>query len=260
MSDNVYIYSYIFILGAVLGSFLNLVILRVPKNISIITPSSHCSFCKHKLKFYENIPLLSFIFLRAKCKSCKKHISWQYFFVELLCAFGLVLLYKQSALNWHFLALVIYFSLLLVLSFIDLKYKAIPSVLLFFCLVSAIFIPSNFSYALKNALLFTGGIYLINYFLSFYIQNIKARFLKNSELLKQEALGSGDIPIVTSIGLIFSLKAGLSAIFLAAIFALIPALINSFYKKSIETAFVPFLALGIFCEYVFGISGFGVLK
>ncbi|MEA3560834.1 MAG: prepilin peptidase, partial [Candidatus Omnitrophota bacterium] len=76
----------IFILGACVGSFLNVCIYRIPRRESIITPSSHCPNCNHKLTWYENIPLLSYLVLRGKCRYCRGQVSFRYFTVELLAA------------------------------------------------------------------------------------------------------------------------------------------------------------------------------
>ncbi len=79
-------FVYAFIIGACIGSFINVVAYRLPRNESVITPRSHCRYCKYKLKWYENIPLISWIILRGKCRACKNTISGSYFVIELFCA------------------------------------------------------------------------------------------------------------------------------------------------------------------------------
>ena len=248
-------YSFVFILGAILGSFLNVLIVRLPLNISVVYPSSKTLCCKTKIKFYHNIPIFSYVFLKGKCAYCKATYSFTYFFVELFTACGslyISIIYDFS-INSVFLLLLFY--TLLVLSFIDLKYKAVPDYLLIIALLLSLFVKSdNIIEALKNAFLFSGAISLLLVFLNFYIQNIKARLLKNDELKTQEALGEGDIVIFAIIGIILGIKAGLIAIFLASIFAILPSLYLHIKCKEYQTPFIPFLFLGLICEFVFNIS------
>ncbi len=248
-------YSFVFILGAVFGSFLNVLIVRLPLNISVVYPSSKTLCCKRKIKFYHNIPILSYLFLKGKCAYCKARYSFVYFFVELFSAclaLYIIVIYGLS-LNSVFLLLLFY--TLLVLSFIDLKYKAVPDYLLIIVLLLSLFVKSdNLIEAFKNAFLFAGAISLLLVFLNFYIQNIKAKFLKKEELKTQEALGEGDIVIFAIIGIILGVKAGLFAIFLASIFAILPALYLHIKCKEYQTPFIPFLFLGLICEFVFNIS------
>jgi leader peptidase (prepilin peptidase)/N-methyltransferase len=132
-----------------------------------------------------------------------------------------------------------------VLSFIDFKYRAVPDYLLIIAVIIALLIGD-----LKNTLLFAGGFVLLELFITFYIQNIKAKITKNKALESQAALGEGDIPIVAVIGGILGIHLGISAIFLAALLALLPALYNLISKKEIETAFIPFLSLGLFITLI----------
>tara|TARA_B100000787_G_scaffold112254_1_gene83589 strand:- start:1439 stop:1870 length:432 start_codon:yes stop_codon:yes gene_type:complete len=132
-----------------------------------------------------------------------------------------------------------------VLSFIDLKYKAVPDYLLIISVALALLIGD-----LTNILLFAGGFVLLELVITFYIQNIKAKITKNKELETQTALGEGDIPIAGIIGGLLGIHLGISAIFLGALLALLPALFNLFSKNEIETAFIPFLSLGLFITFI----------
>jgi leader peptidase (prepilin peptidase)/N-methyltransferase len=236
----------IIIVSLIIGSFLNVLIYRLPLNISLLNPKrSSCPLCKCTIKWYENIPVLSYIFLKAKCSSCSAPISILYPIVEVLTVLITYILYLQLGLNqeFYFLALIVYF--LIVLSFIDLKYKAVPTLLLI--LLTTI----TLSYLLTNKIenfsiyfIFAGGIITIELFVTYYIQNIKASILKDDSLKEQKAIGEGDIPIIAIIGGILGLKFGIIAIFLSAILAIIPAILNIILKKEIETPFIPFLSLG----------------
>jgi leader peptidase (prepilin peptidase)/N-methyltransferase len=239
----------IFIFGLIFGSFLNVLIYRLPLEISIINPKrSHCPYCNHQIKWFENIPLFSYLFLKAQCSSCQTNISITYPIVEFLSALITLVLYLNLGFTFDFIVTLILFYNLIVLSFIDFTYKAVPDYLLLSGLLIA-FITPGFDF--EVALLFAGGFILLEFFITFYIQNIKARILKDESLREQKALGEGDIPIVAIIGGFLGVKLGLIAIFLAAFFAILPALYMQITKKEIETPFIPFLTLGLLCAYLF---------
>jgi leader peptidase (prepilin peptidase) / N-methyltransferase len=117
-------------------------------------------------------------------------------------------------------------------------------------------LPQIFSLieSFKNAFLFSGAFVLLNFVITFYIQNIKSKLLKDESLKTQEALGEGDIPIIAMLGIMLGVSGGLFAIFLAAIFAIIPAIYSNFVKKDIQTPFIPYLVLGFFTEYFFDLE------
>ncbi len=106
----------------------------------------------------------------------------------------------------------------------------------------------------KNAFLVSGAFVLLNFVVTFYIQNIKSKLLKDESLKEQEALGEGDIPILASLGIILGIKGALIAIFLSALFAIIPSIYFNITKKDIQTPFIPYLVLGFTVEYFFNLS------
>ena len=244
-----------FIFGICIGSFLNVLILRLPKNESLMTARSHCPKCNHVIYWYHNIPLFSYLFLRAKCSYCGTKISFLYFFIELISGIITLALFLKLGLNQEFIFMVLLSYVLITLSFIDFKYKAVPDYLLLLVFIVSFF-ASTFSIieAFKNAFLFSGAFILLNFVITFYIQNIKSRILKDETLKTQEALGEGDIPIIAMLGIILGLSGGLFAIFLAAIFAIIPAIYSNFINKDIQTPFIPYLVLGFFTEYFFDLE------
>jgi leader peptidase (prepilin peptidase) / N-methyltransferase len=234
-------YIVVFLIGLVFGSFLNVLVHRIPLAISLLKPiGSECPHCQHQIKWYENIPVLSFLLLRGKCSSCSQKISILYPAIELTTAFVTLALYMSFWLNKELIGLIALFYTLIVLSFIDLKYRAVPDYLLIIVIIIAIAIGN-----IVNILIFTGAFFLLEIAITFYIQNIKAKITKNKELETQKALGEGDIPIVGIMGGLLGVQLGVSAIFLAALLALVPAIYNLFSKEQIETAFIPFLSLGL---------------
>ena len=235
-------YLFVFLIGLIFGSFLNVLIHRLPLELSLLKPlRSSCPHCQHKIKWFENIPVVSYIFLKRRCSSCHKPISLVYPVVELLTGTVTLMLYMNYWLNFELIVMVTLFYTLIVLSFIDLKHKAVPDFLLIISIVLVLLIGD-----LVDTLLFAGGFVLLELIMTFYIQTIKSRLTKNKELEKQSALGGGDIPIAGVIGGLVGVQLGISAIFLAALLALLPALYNLFFKKNIEIAFIPYLSLGLF--------------
>ena len=246
------VFSFIF--GICIGSFLNVLILRLPLNQSVMTRSK-CPKCNHLIYWYHNIPLFSYLFLRAKCSYCGEKISFQYFFIELISGILTLTLFLKLGFSQEFIFMCLVFYVLIVLSFIDLKYKAVPDYLLLLVFILSFF-ATNFSLieALKNASLFAGAFVLLNFIITFYIQNIKSRILKDESLRNQEALGEGDIPIIAMLGIVLGVSGGVFAIFLAAFFAIIPSIYSNFVKKDIQTPFIPYLVLGFFTEYFFDLK------
>lgn len=222
------------LIGLSVGSFLNVVILRVPENKSISFPSSHCPKCKAKLKFYHNIPVLSWIFLGGKCAFCKEKISYQYPLVEIFTAFIFVLAYLKEMNVLGGMILGILFSILLALSVIDLRYKAVPDVLSFPALFLAI-LAGSLPRSLYDALLFAGGFSLLRMIISW--------------IIKKEAMGEADIIIAAIIGAVLGIKLGLGAIYISALVSLPAFLLVG--KRGFQLPFIPFLTLGLFITWVF---------
>ena len=242
----------VFLVGLVFGSFLNVLIYRLPLGISLLKPiGSVCPHCNYKIKWYENIPVFSYLFLKGRCSSCSDSISKSYPIVELITAAVTLMLYSNFWIGWDMIITISLFYVLIVLSFIDLKYRAVPDYLLIIVVILAILVGD-----IINILLFTGGFVLLELAITFYIQNIKAKITQNKELENQRALGEGDMPIVGVIGGLLGVQLGITAIFLAAVLALLPAIYNLYSKKEIETAFIPFLSLGLLVTLFSGINLF----
>jgi leader peptidase (prepilin peptidase)/N-methyltransferase len=239
----------VLIYGLIIGSFLNVLIYRLPLEQSFLKPvRSVCPKCNYQIKWYENIPLLSYIFLKAKCSKCDTKISIVYPIVELITAVVTFLIVEKLSLNIDTFVVLILFYTLIILSFIDFKYKAVPDYLLLIALILSFFIDG---FSFEYALLFTGGFVLLNFILTFYIQNIKSRLTSNEQLRDQTALGEGDIPIIAIIGGLLGLKLSILAFFLSASIALIPSIYNIIKKNDIQTPFIPFLTLGLFIAYIY---------
>ncbi len=129
VSFPVLTYLIVFVFGALVGSFLNVCILRLPKDESIVSPPSHCPACKSPIPFYDNIPLISYLILRARCRFCGARISFRYFVVELLMAALAVALLLRVGLGLGYFAYFVFVASLIVITFIDLDERIVPDVI-----------------------------------------------------------------------------------------------------------------------------------
>jgi leader peptidase (prepilin peptidase)/N-methyltransferase len=223
---------FIFIFGILIGSFLNVVIYRIPKGESIVFPASKCQSCETPLKWYHNIPIFSWLFLRGKCGFCSEKISAQYPLIELTTGLIAVSLFYKLGLVWYMPIVFVVFALLLALVMIDFKYMAIPDNINLLALAVAVVNPWVID-SVQNALMAAGGLALLRYYLSFF--------------LNKEAMGEGDIIVAGTMGALLGFPLFFYALFIAAILAIVPSLM----AKDKAVPFVPFLAMGTFIVYIF---------
>ncbi len=116
----------VFVFGSAVGSFLNVCIYRMPRGISVVRPRSFCTNCKKTIHWYDNIPLVSYIFLLGKCRNCKAKIAFRYFLVELLSAVGFVFLYQKFDLSFEFFIDSVLMAGLIIATFVDIDFREIP--------------------------------------------------------------------------------------------------------------------------------------
>jgi leader peptidase (prepilin peptidase)/N-methyltransferase len=225
----------VFLFGLVIGSFLNVVIFRIPKGESISYPASHCQSCHTPLKWYHNIPLLSWIFLGGKCAFCKEKISKQYPIVELTNAIIYLLLFFKLGFVWYMPFVAITFSALLALAMIDFEYMAVPDSINFFALATSLIQP-DYIEAIIHASIAAGGLWLIGFI--------------SSVIAKKEAMGGADVIVAGTMGALLGFPNFFIAIFLSAILAMIPSLLN----RESGVPFVPFLAIATFIVYIYDIQ------
>ncbi len=256
---------FITVLGLLFGSFLNVVIYRVPRSESIVFPASHCTNCGTKLKPWHNIPLLSWLFLRGRCAFCKAPISAQYPVIELLSATVFAAVYLKLGLSYPAMGVMAVFLTLLALSVIDLYYKMVPDSLNLLALTLAVlsaWSPQMMLENLKNALLFAGGFALLRFYISYYLYvkikrlspNLKkASWVKHYNTIPAvvEAMGEGDIMIGATMGALLGVQLGLAAVFLSAMLALPAMLLMRNLPGGAQVPFIPFLAMATWIVYLF---------
>ena len=231
-----------FIIGAIFGSFYGVVGTRLPEGKSIVKPGSHCENCGHILKWYENIPILSYIFLGGLCKKCKKPIGFVYFMTELLSGALFALCYKVYGINYNLYLSLIISSLVIIIFVSDSKYMIIndsPLVISSILVFIIKFICSGYKVALMS--IFDGLIiFLVAYLLMLF----------GKMLFKQEALGGGDIKLSFVAGMFLGIRFGILYIVLASFLAFPYAIYITIKNKDNMLPFGPFLVSSLLIVFL----------
>jgi leader peptidase (prepilin peptidase)/N-methyltransferase len=226
------------ILGALIGSFLNVCILRVPKGESIVIPGSRCPYCKKPIKFYDNIPLMSYFLLRGKCRHCKRTISLQYPLVEGITAISSLLLFLKYGPSLSYLFYFFFVDGLIVITAIDLYHQIIPDVVsipgIGIGLLCSLIIPQlTFLDSMTGILVGGGSLFLVATLYQW--------------LFKREGMGGGDVKLLAMIGAFLGWKAVILTIFLSSLVGSIIGIAVIVLKgKDFKYAvpFGPFLSFG----------------
>lgn len=235
------------VLGLCVGSFLNVLIYRWPNNMSIAKPNSHCPTCKYELRWYDNIPVLSYLMLGGKCRSCKTHISFRYTAVELantllwlLCA----LLFWEKSIPLACIYMVVC-SIFICIFFIDLEHKIILDrfqIALLVLGIASIFFDKDVAWG-SHIIGGLGG------FVVFYLISWGFEILRH-----KEGLGGGDVKLAGVVGLLLGWERLLLGLLIATIPAAIILAILSRGKEGEEREFpfAPFLVIGFGISMLFG--------
>jgi len=178
-------------LGAIVGSFLNVCVYRIPRSLSIVFPGSQCPNCKTHIAFYDNIPILSYLILKGKCRHCHAHISIKYPLVEAMNAVLYLGIFLKFGLSFTTLVYFIFVSILIVVSFIDFGFRIIPDGLSFSGIVlgflSSLFILQITWLQSLLGILIGGGLLL-------------AVALTYEKITHKEGMGGGDVKLLAMIG------------------------------------------------------------
>ncbi|MBM7622733.1 prepilin peptidase [Sporohalobacter salinus] len=223
----------IFICGLMIGSFLNVVIYRLPKEESIIFSRSYCTSCQTELGVVDLIPVISFLFARGKCRYCGGKISYQYPLVELLTGILFLILFQQYHFSIEFGVYAFLSLLLIVSSFIDFKHQIIPNRITYFGFISGIILSLLFNHiTIISALL--GAV-------------IPAGFLFLISVITKGGLGMGDVKFVAMVGSYLGAGYTLIGIFIGSIVGSVIGLlliISGIKSRKSRIPFGPLLALG----------------
>ena len=236
----------IFILGLIVGSFSNVCIYRIPKNESIIFPASHCPSCHSPIKPVDNIPLLSYILLKGRCRNCGSKISIQYPVVEFLSGLIYLIVYLIYGLSIQTLIYIILSSALIIIAFIDLNEQIVPDIIslpgIVIGFILSFFVPYISFINSALGVLVGGGIILII-------------GLAGSVIFKKEAMGGGDVKLAAMIGAFLGWRYIIISLFLGFFLGALAGILLIMAKiKSREDAvpFGPFIVLGSFITLFWG--------
>lgn len=236
------LYIFLFIFGAIVGSFLNVCIWRMPRNESIIKPASHCPDCKKYIRWFDNIPVLSFIALGGKCRYCHKKISLRYPLVEFLTAALFVINFLYFGISAKFFVYTALECALIIGTFTDFMHFIIPDEItvggLAAGLALSFIFPQLYNTAshsrafllsLSGAVVGAASIYAIGAIGEF--------------IFKKEAMGGGDVKLMAMIGSVLGWKSALLIFFIAPFFGAFVGIYLKFVKKIDIIPYGPYLSL-----------------
>ena len=256
----------VFLFGLVVGSFLNVCIVRLPQERSIASPPSHCPRCKAGIRFYDNIPVISFLLLRGKCRSCGEPISWRYPAVELVNALCYVWIAREFWINGESLLLMALCSSLIVITMIDYDHQIIPDVITLPGMVIGLAVAPFFMMHLQEPLPFHLGRFLhTGPYLTALLNSFIGLLLGGGPLFAigwiweklrhVEAMGGGDVKLMGMVGSLLGWKLALLTIMLGALSGSVAGiLLIVFRNHQMEKVipFGPFLAIGAVASAFYG--------
>ena len=243
---NYFTEIWVFIFGLCVGSFLNVCIYRLPESKSIVHPRSMCPQCGTLIRFYDNLPVLSFLLLRGKCRHCQTPISLRYPVVELLSGLFAVGVFLKYGISLETVIYYTFIATLLVITFIDIDHQIIPDVITLpgipICFLASFVLPRiTYIESLLGILIGGGSLFMVAWLYHL--------------LTKKEGMGGGDIKLLGMMGAIIGWKGVLFTIFVASAVGTISGmLIMLKTRKSMKLAvpFGPFLAIGSMAYIFFG--------
>ncbi len=241
-----YAHILTFAVGVVFGSFLNVMIYRLPRRESLVFPASHCPACHRDLRWFHNIPIVSYLLLRGRCAYCTAPIPVQYPLVEFLGGAAVTFWLVQCGLTWVGLKFVLLSFLLIVLSWIDGRHRMVPDRLILFSLPFALAIQALQGWQpLVSGLVgavFGGAALLMIWWLGHL-------------LFRRDAIGGGDIKLAALLGLLLGWQFLLISLFLTfCLIALVgwTGILLRRIDKNTPIPMVPFLSIGVFLSIFIG--------
>lgn len=232
---EIYIYVIIFIFGSIMGSFLNVLAVRLSNNESIIYPSSHCHNCQHKLKWYELIPILSYIIQKGKSNCCNTRIPISYLIVEIVTGALYCTAYHSFGFSYELVISLIFISSLITIIVSDIEYMIILDEVIAVACILIILLE----------LVFFGLEFTVNKILSGILAFITMYGIKiiGDKMFKKESMGGGDIKLMFLFGIVIGFPLSICDIFLATFIAFPVAIYLLFSRKDSLIPFGPFLAM-----------------
>ncbi|MDF2524766.1 MAG: Prepilin peptidase [Clostridiales bacterium] len=249
------LYFFVAVLGAVIGSFLNVCIYRIPKGQSIVNPPSHCSTCGTKLKALYLVPIFSYLFLRGRCRYCSNKISPRYMFIEILTSIIFLMSFWKYGISIEFAASVFLLSILIAVFFTDLDHKIIPNEFVLAGLAGGLLL---FIYNLFYPVSFYGNRHWHSPLLGIAAGSgflILVAIVGFIIYRSDDAMGMGDIKIMAPIGMFLGWKLSVIVLLTAVISGgLISAILLIFkvVNRKDTIPFGPFIVLGSLIALLWG--------
>jgi len=261
--DGPEIFTYIlsFIFGTIIGSFLNVCIYRLPREESIAYPGSHCISCNEPISFYNNIPILSYLFLKGKCSKCNSEISLRYPLVEVITGLLFVATVWSFGLSIQTLFYLIFISSLIAITFIDFKHMIIPNVITYPGIIVGILyntlrtdwnysleLIGNFNLGMQNFFSLLSEVPLLDSIFGVVLGGGLLLLVAYSYevIKKRQGMGMGDVKLLAMIGAFFGWEGVLFVIFLASILGSVIGISIIIAKKGdlkYALPFGPFLSI-----------------
>lgn len=245
-------YVIFFILGSIMGSFFHVVATRMSNEESIVTPSSHCHICDHKLKWYELIPIVSYLIQGGKCRKCKETLPLSYLIIEVVTGILYVVCYHEYGFTNELIISLIFVSILIIVIISDIEYMIILDEVLVFGSVITII-----SYLVLYGLDIT-VYHVLDAALAFVA--MYALKLLGDFMFKKESLGGGDIKLMFFFGLVLGLDLSVVTIFAATFIAFPIALFILFSRKDNMIPFGPFLSMAAILILISGITATDIIN
>ena len=246
---NIFFFITVFVFGSVIGSFLNVCIYRLPRNQSVISPSSRCPSCNTPIRAYDNVPIISYILLGGRCRVCKAGISLRYPLVEALNGLLYVMTFWRFGPEWHTVVYFFFCSALIVITFIDLDFQIIPD---------RITLPGTLAGFIAGSFLMPDP--FMRYSLLGFTSSL-AGLLAGGGLfyaiavLSKGGMGGGDIKMMAMVGSLMGWKSVLLTTFLGSFTGAAAGLFLMVFKgkgRKTKIPFGPFLTLGALITLFFG--------
>lgn len=246
MNENL-IFILVFIIGLSIGSFLNVLIYRLPREKKFVLGRSYCPSCQKPIKFYDNIPVLSYLILVGKCRVCKTKISFRYPLVEILNGLAYLFFFFQYGVSYNFLIFSFLSSALIVIFFVDIDFQIIPDSITLPGMVLGLgvsFLPDSIGIVSSLIGLIVGGgvLYLIA--------------ILGDWLFKKESMGGGDIKMTAMLGALLGWQKVVLIFFTGAVIGLVVSIILMIVSKEVRSTrvipFGPFLAAAAMIAIIYG--------
>lgn len=235
-------YGEVFLFALLLGSFFNVCIYRIPQGESIVFPRSHCPHCKQLIAAWDNIPVLSFVLLKGRCRSCQAKISWRYPSIELLTAGLMTTIVAWFGFTLTSLFDVIFVGLLIIISFIDIDHRIIPNTLsipgIVIGVIASVVLHQPWYHAFAGILAGGGAIWAMGYL--------------GELVFKKEAMGGGDVTLMAMVGAFLGWELAILTIFLGSFSGAIIGVIVKRFTGDEYIPFGPFLSFGALMALLFG--------